>query len=122
MAWLPTLDRSWFRSRLVLVAILLLLLVAASLVGDRGLLRLYQLHRTRAALTREIEQVSAASLGKSSKSARSTRRWRKRSGRFAPIRAGSRRSPGKSWDWSSRERPSMSSGPPRLPSLPPTPG
>ena len=60
MAWLPTLDRSWFRSRLVLVAILLLLLVAASLVGDRGLLRLYQLHRTRAALTREIEQVSAA--------------------------------------------------------------
>ena len=60
MAWLPTLDRSWFRSRLVLVAILLLLLVAASLVGDRGLIRLYQLHRTRAALTREIEQVSAA--------------------------------------------------------------
>ena len=60
MSWLPTLDRSWFRSRLVLVVILLLLLVAASLVGDRGLLRLYQLHRTRAALTREIEQVSAA--------------------------------------------------------------
>jgi cell division protein FtsL len=62
MSWLPTLDRSWFRSRLVLVAILLLLLVAASLVGDRGLLRLYQLHQTRAALIREIEQVSAANV------------------------------------------------------------
>jgi cell division protein FtsL len=60
MAWLPAPDRPWYRSRLVLVAILLLLLVAASLVGDRGLLRLYRLHRTRAALTREIEQVSAA--------------------------------------------------------------
>ncbi len=60
MAWLPALDRPWYRSRLVLGAILLLLLAAASLVGDRGLLRLYQLHRTRAALTREIEQVGAA--------------------------------------------------------------
>jgi cell division protein FtsL len=60
MAWLPAPDGPWYRSRLVLVAILLLLLVAASLVGDRGLLRLYRLHRTRAALTREIEQVSAA--------------------------------------------------------------
>jgi cell division protein FtsB len=61
MAWLPAPDGPWYRSRLVLVAILLLLLVAASLVGERGLLRLYHLHRTRAALTREIEQVSAAS-------------------------------------------------------------
>src|SRR3972149_6418203 len=59
MAWLPVPDRLWYRPRLVLVAILLLFLVAASLVGDRGLIRLYQLHRTRAALTREIEQVSA---------------------------------------------------------------
>jgi cell division protein FtsL len=62
MSWLPTLDRSWFRSRLVLVAILLLLLMAVSLVGDRGLLRLYQLHQTRAALIREIQQVSAANV------------------------------------------------------------
>ena len=60
MAWLPAPDRPWNRPRVVLVAILLLLLLAASLVGDRGLLRLYQLHRTRAALTREIGQVSGA--------------------------------------------------------------
>jgi len=60
MAWLRTPDRSWFRPRLVVVAILLLLLVAASLMGERGLLRLYQMHRFRAALTREVEQLSAA--------------------------------------------------------------
>lgn len=59
MALLPTVDRSWFRPRLMVVAILLVLLVAASLVGDRGLLRLYQMHRTRAALTQEIEQLTA---------------------------------------------------------------
>lgn len=59
MSWLPTVDRSWLRSRLVLAAILLLLLVATSLMGDRGLLRLYQLHRTRAALIQEIEELTA---------------------------------------------------------------
>jgi cell division protein FtsB len=43
----------------MLAGLLLLLLGAASLMGDRGLLRLYQLHRTRAALTREIEDLTA---------------------------------------------------------------
>ncbi len=60
MSWLPTVDRSWLRSRLVLAAILLLFLVATSLMGERGLIRLYQLHRTRAALTQEVEQLTAA--------------------------------------------------------------
>jgi cell division protein FtsL len=43
----------------VVVAILLFLLVAASLVGERGLLRLHQMHRTRAALNQEIEELTA---------------------------------------------------------------
>ena len=60
MSWLPTVDRSWLRSRLVLAAILLLLLVAASLMGERGLIHLYQLHRTRATLIQEVEQLTAA--------------------------------------------------------------
>ncbi len=60
MSWLPTFDWSWLRSRLVLAAILLLFLVATSLMGERGLIRLYQLHRTRAALTQEVEQLTAA--------------------------------------------------------------
>jgi cell division protein FtsL len=44
----------------MLAAILLLLLVAASLMGERGLIHLYQLHRARSALTQEVEQLSAA--------------------------------------------------------------
>jgi cell division protein FtsL len=44
----------------VLAAILLLFLVATSLMGERGLIRLYQLHRTRADLTQEVEQLTAA--------------------------------------------------------------
>jgi cell division protein FtsB len=51
-------DRSWLRSRLVLVAILLLLLAAASLMGERSLLRLHQMLRTRAALTHEVERLA----------------------------------------------------------------
>jgi len=59
MPWLRMPDRPWFRPRLLVVGILLLLLAAASLMGDRGLVRLYQLHRTRAVLTQEIEQLTA---------------------------------------------------------------
>lgn len=59
MSFLGMPDRPWFRPRLLVVGILLLLLAAASLMGDRGLVRLYQLHRTRAVLTQEIEQLTA---------------------------------------------------------------
>jgi len=41
------------------VALLLLGLAAASVVGNRGLVRLYQMHQTKAALIREIEQLAA---------------------------------------------------------------
>jgi len=60
MSWRLICDRSWLRPRLLLVGLLLLLLAAASLMGDRGLLRLYQLHRTRAVLSQEIERLTAA--------------------------------------------------------------
>ncbi len=59
MATLPVPDRRPLGPRLRLVAILLLALVAASVIGNRGLIRLYQMHRTKAALTREIEQLAA---------------------------------------------------------------
>jgi cell division protein FtsB len=60
MGALPTPDRRPIRPRLRLVVILLLGLVAASMMGNRGLLRLYQMHQTRAALAREVEQLAAA--------------------------------------------------------------
>ncbi|MBI2164727.1 MAG: septum formation initiator family protein [candidate division NC10 bacterium] len=53
-------DRPALRTRLRLVIILLLALVAASVMGNRGLLRLYEMRRARAALTREIGELAAA--------------------------------------------------------------
>jgi cell division protein FtsL len=43
-----------------LAILFLLVLVAASVLGNRSLLRLYQMHRDRAALEREIEQLTTA--------------------------------------------------------------
>ncbi len=60
MVALPNPDRPPLRPRLRLVAILLLALVAASVMGNRGLLRLYEMRRARAALTREIGELAAA--------------------------------------------------------------
>ena len=57
---LPSPDRFRLGPRLRLVGILLLVLVVASIVGNRGLLRLYHMQQTRAALEREIEQLTAA--------------------------------------------------------------
>ena len=56
----PTPNRPPFRPRLKLAAILLLALVAASVVGNRGLVRVYRMHQTRAALEREIAQLTAS--------------------------------------------------------------
>jgi cell division protein FtsL len=39
---------------------LLLVLGAASVMGNRGLVRLVQMHRTRAALQQEIDQLATA--------------------------------------------------------------
>jgi cell division protein FtsL len=55
----PSLDRATLRRHLRLVVIFLIALVAVSVMGNRGLLRLYQMHRDRAALEREIEQLSS---------------------------------------------------------------
>ncbi|MBI3122641.1 MAG: hypothetical protein HYZ03_10190, partial [candidate division NC10 bacterium] len=45
MVALPNPDRPPLRTRLRLVIILLLALVAASVMGNRGLLRLYEMRR-----------------------------------------------------------------------------
>jgi len=59
MVTLPVPDRRPLGPRVRLVVLLLLALVAASVMGNRGLIRLYQMHRTKAALAREIEQLTA---------------------------------------------------------------
>jgi len=43
-----------------LAILFLLVLVVASVMGNRSLLRLYQMHRERAAVEREIDQLTAA--------------------------------------------------------------
>jgi cell division protein FtsB len=53
-------DRPPLRRHLRLVIIFLIALVAVSVMGNRGLFRLYQMHRDRAALEREIEHLSSA--------------------------------------------------------------
>src|SRR3990170_627728 len=60
MAPLSADARPTLRSRLRLVAILLLALVTASVMGNRGLLRLYEMRRARTALTREVGDLAAA--------------------------------------------------------------
>jgi len=55
----PPRNRSVPR-RLRLVALVLLGLAAASVLGNRGLVRLYQMHQERTALEREVEQLGAA--------------------------------------------------------------
>lgn len=57
MTALPTKDQSRLRRQLRLVALLILAVVAASVMGNRGLLRLYQMHRAQAGLEREIQQL-----------------------------------------------------------------
>ena len=58
MGTLPAPDRPPLRPRLRLAAILILALLAASVMGNRGLLRLYQMQQTRVALEREIAQLT----------------------------------------------------------------
>jgi cell division protein FtsB len=55
----PTPNRPPLRSRLKLAVLLLVALAAASLVGNRGLIRLYRMHQTKATLEREIAQLTA---------------------------------------------------------------
>ncbi len=59
MVVLPHPNRPPLRPRLRLAAILLLALVVASVLGNRGLVRLYRMHQTQAALEREVAQLTA---------------------------------------------------------------
>ncbi len=56
----PDRDRPSLFRHLRLLLVFLLALVVASVMGNRSLLRLYQMHRDRAALEREIDQLAAA--------------------------------------------------------------
>jgi len=60
MARLPGKRRPSLLRHLRLAILFLLVLVAASVLGNRSLLRLYQMHRDRAALEREIDQLTGA--------------------------------------------------------------
>jgi len=55
----PTPNRTPFRPRLKLAVLLLLALVLASLVGNRGLIRLYRMHQAKASFERENAQLTA---------------------------------------------------------------
>ncbi len=53
-------DRPSTFRHLRLAILFLIALVVASVIGNRSLLRVYQLHRDHENLTREIEQLNAA--------------------------------------------------------------
>jgi len=59
MARLPGKNRPSLLRHLRFAILFLLVLVVASIMGNRSLLRLYQMHRDRVALEREIEQLAA---------------------------------------------------------------
>jgi cell division protein FtsL len=60
MARLPGKNRPSLLRHLRLAILFLLALVVASVIGNRSLIRLYQMHRDRATLEREIDQLTAA--------------------------------------------------------------
>lgn len=60
MSFAPSPDRPPLRRHLRLVIIFIIALVAVSVMGNRGLIRLYQMHRDKAVLEREIEHLSSA--------------------------------------------------------------
>jgi cell division protein FtsL len=53
-------ERRSLPRQLRLAVLVLLVLAAVSVLGNRGLIRLYQMQQERAALTREIEALGAA--------------------------------------------------------------
>ena len=59
MAPHPPEDHRFLRRPLRIILVVRVFLLAASLLGDRGLIRLIQMQQTRAALTREVEQLNA---------------------------------------------------------------
>jgi cell division protein FtsB len=55
----PGMNRPSLFRHLRLAVLFLLALIVASVMGNRSLLRIYQMHRDRAALEREIDQLTA---------------------------------------------------------------
>jgi cell division protein FtsB len=55
----PQRERRPFSKQLRLALLLLVGLAVVSLVGDRGLVRLYQMHQEKAALATEVESLAA---------------------------------------------------------------
>jgi cell division protein FtsB len=55
----PSEDHRFLRRPLRIILIVLVILLAASLPGDRGLIGLIQMQRTRAALARDVERLAA---------------------------------------------------------------
>ncbi len=59
MAISPSEDQRFLRRPLRILLIVLGILLAASLLGERGLIGLIQMRQTRAALAREVERLTA---------------------------------------------------------------
>ena len=55
----PDRDRPSLFRHLRLAVVFLLALILASVMGNRSVLRIYQMHRDRAALEREVDQLTA---------------------------------------------------------------
>ena len=55
----PDRERPSLFRHLRLAVVFLLALIVASVMGNRSLLKIYQMHRNRAALEREIDQLTA---------------------------------------------------------------
>ncbi len=60
MRFSPSSDRAPLRRHLRLVIIFLIATAVISVMGNRGLIRIYQMHRDRVSLEREIEHLSSA--------------------------------------------------------------
>ena len=56
----PIPDRPALRRRLKLAVLLLLALAVASIVGNRGLVRVYHMHQTRTSLERDIAELKTS--------------------------------------------------------------
>jgi cell division protein FtsB len=60
MASSPSEAQRFLRRPLRILLVVLGILLAASLLGERGLIGLLQMHQTRAALARDVERLTAA--------------------------------------------------------------
>jgi cell division protein FtsB len=59
MASSPSEEQRFLRRPLRIILVVLVILLAASLLGERGLIGLIQMQQTRAALARDVERLTA---------------------------------------------------------------